>query len=223
MALDSKAAKQFQEPLDDLVEAYKTKHGLSRNAIAKKIGITASALSSYCKAEKEAGIDTLLKIAEYFDVDADYLLGRQKTKKTKNRSVFIATGLKDEAIAILDHFISDNLEIRNMPIQEKAIKAAKSKVLNGLIGDPSFADMMDMVVKMVFLKIISSIAPDTQAYTAIKNDNKYKDGSMVLTPKGSLEYYENTVITIFKREIKRVIDDAIAELQQEVINNGNGN
>ena len=218
MAFNSKAAVSLQEPLDDLIlkkieSSRENGKGLSRNQIAREIGITPSALSAYCKSEKEAGIGALLKIAEYFNVDSDFLLGRQPTEKAENRDIFNATGLKDDAIAILEHFVNKKSNINNMPIKEDAITTAKIMVLNNLVSDPSFADMMDMVVKMVFLKIISGIAPNTQAYRAIKDEKNYDDGSMVLTPEGSFEFYENTIMTIFKREINRAINETITKLK----------
>jgi transcriptional regulator with XRE-family HTH domain len=46
--------------------------------VAKKIGVSKSAFSNYTRNRREPDYATLIKIADYFDVSVDYLLGRRK-------------------------------------------------------------------------------------------------------------------------------------------------
>ena len=50
--------------------------GLSQVKLAMDLNISQNTLSRYENREREAGYDTLIKIADYFDVSIDYLLGR---------------------------------------------------------------------------------------------------------------------------------------------------
>jgi len=49
--------------------------GISQRQLAKEIGISQSSVHAYEAGEKSPTIDVLLKLAKYFDVSADYLLG----------------------------------------------------------------------------------------------------------------------------------------------------
>ena len=50
--------------------------GLSQSKMAKALGISQSGLNRYEHNESPVSDETLLKYADYFDVSADYLLGR---------------------------------------------------------------------------------------------------------------------------------------------------
>ncbi|WP_391559642.1 helix-turn-helix domain-containing protein [Robertmurraya sp.] len=58
-----------------LVEQRKNKK-LTQEELAKNIGITRSALSQYEIGRRQPDYDTLQKLADYFEVTVDYLLGR---------------------------------------------------------------------------------------------------------------------------------------------------
>lgn len=107
MAKDNDTSKKLQDVLDDLVARHSKETGLSRNQIAKEIGIAPSALSAYCSAEKEAGIDSLRKIADYFKVPTDYLLGRTKcpSPDIDEQRIFEMIELSPESIQRLNGFM----------------------------------------------------------------------------------------------------------------------
>lgn len=50
--------------------------GYSQAALSKKIGISKSSVNMYERGEREPGIETLEAIADIFNVDLDYLLGK---------------------------------------------------------------------------------------------------------------------------------------------------
>ena len=49
--------------------------GLSQQDFAKQLGTSKSSVNMYERGEREPGIETLEAIADYFNVDMDYLLG----------------------------------------------------------------------------------------------------------------------------------------------------
>ncbi len=63
--------QKFAERLKELLQ------GESVNSLAKKIGIPQQTLSRYILCQREIGLENLCKIASYFDVDLDYLVGRK--------------------------------------------------------------------------------------------------------------------------------------------------
>jgi transcriptional regulator with XRE-family HTH domain len=50
--------------------------------INKDVGISISLVTYYSKGERQPTIDNLVKLADYFNVSVDYLLGREENKKS---------------------------------------------------------------------------------------------------------------------------------------------
>lgn len=61
------------ERLKELLEAEK----LSQYALAKHLGISPSTVCNWLNGKKEPSIESLWKLADYFDVSVDYLIGRK--------------------------------------------------------------------------------------------------------------------------------------------------
>ena len=55
--------------------------GLSQLRLATDLHTTQNTISRYETGERELGIDELIKIANYFNVSVDYLLGRTENPK----------------------------------------------------------------------------------------------------------------------------------------------
>ena len=53
--------------------------GFSQQELADRIGLSKSSINMYERGEREPGIDTLKRIATFFNVDIDFLLGKQKS------------------------------------------------------------------------------------------------------------------------------------------------
>ena len=53
-------------------------HGLTQYALAKRLGISQSTLCNWLNGKKEPSIESLWRLADYFDVTVDYLIGREK-------------------------------------------------------------------------------------------------------------------------------------------------
>lgn len=57
------------------------KKGMSQLRLATELNTTQNTISRYETGEREPGIDELIKIAEYFNVSVDYLIGRTENPK----------------------------------------------------------------------------------------------------------------------------------------------
>ena len=55
--------------------------GLSQARLAKALNLKQSAINRYENNQTDPSCDTLLRYAEYFDVSADYILGRTENPK----------------------------------------------------------------------------------------------------------------------------------------------
>ena len=111
----------FQERLNFLLKD----NNMFQSDLAKYVGYTTQAISRWCRGETEPDLNSLIKIANFFDVSTDYLLGNEKKKedneKIKNiekealRKVLVNNGymknnedLTDEELKNLMEFVKTN-------------------------------------------------------------------------------------------------------------------
>ena len=57
------------------------KKNISQLRLATELNTTQNTISRYETGEREPGIDELIKIADYFNVSVDYLIGRTENPK----------------------------------------------------------------------------------------------------------------------------------------------
>lgn len=91
----------FAKRLVDLREA----KGISQQILADALGVTRQSLSLYEKAERTVNIELLVKIANYFNVSTDYLLGLSDIQSidTDMHIACKTTGLNEKAIQSLQY------------------------------------------------------------------------------------------------------------------------
>lgn len=65
----------------------RTENGLSQKKVAKDLKISQGLLSHYENGKRECNLDLLVKIANYFDVSCDYLLGRTTMPRPNRRNI----------------------------------------------------------------------------------------------------------------------------------------
>ena len=63
-----------------MIKRLREEKGLSQKDVAEHLGITRQAIASYELAKREPDYETLHKLADFFGVSADYLLGRSGSK-----------------------------------------------------------------------------------------------------------------------------------------------
>lgn len=59
--------------------------GLYQKDVAEDIGLTASAIGFYEQGKRKPDNDTLQKLADYYDVSTDYLLGRTNERSSADK------------------------------------------------------------------------------------------------------------------------------------------
>ena len=90
--------KPFPRALRELMKETDT----TQPILAKAVGVTRQTISLYCTGQSTPDIDVFVKIADYFNVTYDFLLGKSEAKKRENVDINKRTGLSDEAINILE-------------------------------------------------------------------------------------------------------------------------
>ncbi len=93
----TRTTKIFADRLQELISS----SGKDMKTLETEIGVSAPALSKYQNDGGEAGINALEKIAEYFGVTADYLIGISDNKILENEPIGNELNLSDEAVEML--------------------------------------------------------------------------------------------------------------------------
>lgn len=85
-------------------------HNLTQDELAKSIKISKSSINMYERGEREPKFETLEAIADYFNVDMDYLLGRSDTPNTIKRSfdLFSQRPITREELAVAIYHVLEN-------------------------------------------------------------------------------------------------------------------
>jgi len=115
----------FKTQLKNLIEETKT----SQTDLAKKIGVTRQAISSYTLGITLPDIEKFQKIADYFNVSYDYLLGVSPNKTRENTDIGERFGLHDKAI--------------------KNMEKNKSDIVDAFIESPNFETIIDTMTAFV--------------------------------------------------------------------------
>ena len=119
MTIKTNVKANFSDVLGDLIQEKKEKEKkkkgieLTNQQIADAIGIGRSQLSRILSGETELGISSLVKIARYFDVSTDYLLGLAPLRSTKEeyKTINKVCGFLDENIDYVKYLNNNNPEL----------------------------------------------------------------------------------------------------------------
>lgn len=114
---------------------------ITQDELAQKIGKTRQTVSQYVNGISEPGYETLVKIADFFNVSTDFLLGRTEAKTTDitTQSIVRSTGLSEHSVQLLltdakteghifSRWVNDILDI-DVPIYQhlELVHQAKSR------------------------------------------------------------------------------------------------
>ena len=70
--------QKIREKTMFILKELRLEHGLKRSELAREIGINPNTLANYEKGARQASYETLISIADYFNVTLDELLGREE-------------------------------------------------------------------------------------------------------------------------------------------------
>lgn len=89
MGTSTKTSKIFSDRLSDLIAEAK-EHGADYRSLASALEISTGALSNYASDKQQPNITTLHKIAKYFHVSSDWLLGLSEFPRKDQEEISIS-------------------------------------------------------------------------------------------------------------------------------------
>lgn len=108
-----------------VLQQLRKSRGLTQHELARQTGISRSRLSMYELGQREPDFDVLELLADFFNVDTDYLLGR--TNKT---TVLPQSTLTSEEQKLLDLFRRLNSSGRDFALEQISMTATMEKYTN---------------------------------------------------------------------------------------------
>lgn len=125
----------------------RTARALSQMEFSKQIGISKSSVNMYERGEREPGLETLERIADFFNVDMDYLLGKSDmvgriTNLPSNviplpqmRQIPLVGTIACGAPTLADEHIEDYINIPKQILADFALTCKGDSMINARIFD----------------------------------------------------------------------------------------
>lgn len=110
---------QYNKPFPTILRKHLEAPGITQQLLADYVGVKRQTVSQWKNGDTIPDIEGLSKIADFFGVNTDYLLGRAENPSNNidNRAITERTGLSNEAIEILEkcnNFYKENSIIRTI-------------------------------------------------------------------------------------------------------------
>lgn len=157
-------------------------NNITQQALADDLEITRQSLSLYEKADRTINIDLLYKIAKYFDVSADYLLGLtdNKTLDITVKAICEYTGLSEEAVESLADFtnldFSEPIINATQEENEQYYKVALNifEIRNDFIASDCFWDILEYISELDITSEQWENAVTNKVLAELKGSNAYR-------------------------------------------------
>lgn len=160
----------LSERLQELIEIKQDEDiTLSQTQQAKQMKIPHQNFAKYVNDEAECSISTICKIAEYYGVSTDYLLGLTDIKSTDTtiQDICEYTGLSELVIVNLKMWKKAKNDNRDIGFHN-------TETLNSLFETPSF------LILLFYLRLLNRYSSDT-----LKSTNEIDVGEMLENDKDS--------------------------------------
>lgn len=197
---------QYNKPFPSALRELMDKNKTTQQELADVLGKTRQSISYYCDGSSSPDWETLAKIAKFFSVSTDYLVGETLTKSpnVKIQAICKFTGLSEAAI----------MNLHNESKDAQAISAL-DKVLSNDFED---IHRLDMLIYKA-LKYTQNCKTASHIWRPlgydIPDDRKAEffaylekfDGE-ILSPKAARDYYISQAAHIFQRIVENVGNNA---------------
>ena len=209
----TETTKCFADRLQDLI----SESGKDVKTLAAEIGVSSGALSKYQNDKGEPGITALSKIAEYFGVTSDYLIGLSDNRKLENANIGKRIGLSDKSIETLEDLNRVVQNHLNAPFLN--LEFPLSKIVNMLIGGGGFG----WLIRRIGFAIMSGKkeAKRNPCRLDFSNYDFNETNFELLIPSEAKEYHlylcQNTFGKIINSICNKLVDESIGK-EEGVIN-----
>ncbi len=195
----------FPTRLRELMESY----GTTQKKLADAIDMRPQTVSLYTTGQSFPDVNTLKKIAEFFNVSADYLLGLTDVKKPDAtiQAICEYTGLSEHAVSVLHTVRLKEQGCSGHTLYQRFHKPLKYyciDVLNYLLVNRNFLCVLDKFLDFgLYLNGSQnpSILPFEEMIEA--RDKLFEHGFVVLDPFHQQSYFRHNILSDFEHVLEQ--------------------
>ena len=190
---------------------------ISQAKVAEFVGVTRQAISSYSLGTSVPDIDKLVKIAAFFEVSTEYLLGHTEIKKADPTKQAVAEylNLTEEAIDEIKLLRYGHME-QNFVDDYKL--TAKLEPLPDLFNDWLESVNLSKMLSDLYRALVASMRYDQSGKypERYKLDEEEKQAACLMQDSGcvlldlheQINFYTQSAITEFQKSIDTLMDEA---------------
>ena len=129
-----------------IIKLLRKERGITQKQAAEDLGVSQALLSHYEKGIRECGLDFVVRVADYYNVSCDYLLGRSAER---NGMMLNADDLPNPDKMKDNVYHGSVLPTMNKKLISNSLNVLYAKILGGLLlGDAAFlAQQLDDTVE----------------------------------------------------------------------------
>jgi transcriptional regulator with XRE-family HTH domain len=194
--------------------------GVSQQELADFIGVTRQAVSAYSLGISLPDISKFEKIADYFDVSTEYLLGRTDVMRAdiEKQAISAILQLSEEAINKILELQEDFSLEQSIENDWKLAIKEKIPLADMFSGWLEAADLNKLMSNLFRTMEAAANAQASgyhpESYQLDEEDkdaafNLKKQGYVTLTPTEQMEYYEQRANKVFQQSVEKMESDII--------------
>ena len=198
--------------------------GTTQQALAEYLGVTRQTISCYCLGTIYPDWETIVKIAQYYNISADWLLGLSDVVKPEAdlRAACDYTGLSDSTVEKLHEYRKKKDEYAGKGLH----LTSECEVLDKLIADPSFRKAL-LRLKVALYEIAAielrmdsykSFIEDEKDVQRLKNANSTADsaGFALILRRDLIDFYANDAAELLRAAARNMVGgEHVGPMDQE--------
>lgn len=189
-----------QQAFPQRLQRLMKEHGTTQKQLGTAIGKRPQTVSLYTTGQSSPDVDTIRAIADYYDVSADWLLGRPGSAKTIDpdvQAVCQYTGLSEQAVRTLHEVGDPDAELRAFDEKRALFDYGAKSFVQDLIEYPDkFLDAMGHLEIASALQ--EQIGDSDEKKDVINRIFGYKGGpQVVLSAADGIKYHRQEARNIF--------------------------
>ena len=197
--IDNKLSKVIGERINTLLGEQDKK----QKELANYLGVTDNTISYFCSGKRTPNTAQIKMISDFFNVSADYILGRSKAWTPDNELKFVCeyTGLNEEAVQSLCDIKAD---YQDMNKQGTTLFDVPAEFVNVFLSGGTL-HVLSLYAAQFLIAIMEQIESHKLAIDTLKTDCTDKKEKLRLIDSNLKEALDRQDLTLFRIQ-KTVLD-----------------
>ena len=141
-----------RKPFPSRLRQLMAETGTTQEELAEAVGVQRQTISKYASGQNTPDIEKFEKIADFFGVSFDYLLGRSDAKHRENQSVVEEAGLSEEVVNKLKNWHEKRTETDKNGVSVTVVMHTKApRELSELIEHRQLRKLIDLICALKYM------------------------------------------------------------------------